>query len=119
MDSRRSRKKKIKQTVRTSTVRYYTKNMTKEELSDYANSIQISLTDDEAVLIHSQINNILDYVSVLEDYDCQNSEEFQFMIDDVNRLREDISQPSIPLAEALQNAANKNENFFKVPKVIE
>jgi aspartyl/glutamyl-tRNA(Asn/Gln) amidotransferase C subunit len=41
------------------------------------------------------------------------------MIDDVNRLREDISQPSIPLSAALQNAANKNENFFKVPKVIE
>jgi len=93
--------------------------MTKEELLDYANRIQISLSKEEVDLILSQINNILDYVSVLEDFDCQNAEEFQFMFDDVNRLRKDISQPSIPLSEALQNATNKNENFFKVPKVIE
>jgi len=93
--------------------------MTKEELLDYANSIQISLTSEETILIHLQMNNILDYVSVLEDYDCLDAEEFLFAINDVNRLREDISQPSIPLADTLQNAANKNENFFKVPKVIE
>ena len=98
---------------------YKNQIMTKEELLDYANSIQISLTAEETVLIFSQINDIIDYVSALENYDCMDAEEFQFIINDANRLREDISQPSIPLTDALQNAATKNENFFKVPKVIE
>jgi len=93
--------------------------MTREELLDYTNRIQISLSSEEVDLILLQINNILEYASVLEEFDCKNSEEFQFMISDENRLRDDISRPSILLEKALKNAANKNENFFKVSKVIE
>ena len=97
--------------------------MTKEELLHYANTIQISLDEERATLILSQINDILAYISVLESSelgsDCSLSGEFQFMLDDANRFREDIPRASLPLAEALQNAPNKNENFFKVPKFME
>jgi aspartyl-tRNA(Asn)/glutamyl-tRNA(Gln) amidotransferase subunit C len=40
------------------------------------------------------------------------------MSDEINVLREDIVEGSVSREEALQNAPLKDEQFFKVPKVI-
>jgi len=93
--------------------------ITKEELLQQAQIIQIGLTENESDVILDQINNILDYVSNIENFDYKDNQELQFLLDDNNRFREDTSYPSISLEEALRNAPKKNENFFKVPKIIE
>jgi aspartyl-tRNA(Asn)/glutamyl-tRNA(Gln) amidotransferase subunit C len=93
--------------------------ITKEELIEQSNVIQIALTEQESDTLLTQMNNIFDYVSIIKDYDCGDEAELQFMVDDNNRLREDISEESISLQDALKNAPKKNESFFKVPKVIE
>ncbi|MCL2039012.1 MAG: Asp-tRNA(Asn)/Glu-tRNA(Gln) amidotransferase subunit GatC [Bacteroidetes bacterium] len=95
--------------------------MTKEELINISKIIQIKINDNESNVLFNQLNGITDYVSKIDNYDYMfNSEtELQFMINDVNRLRDDVSNTSIALSETLKNAPKKNENFFKVPKVIE
>jgi aspartyl-tRNA(Asn)/glutamyl-tRNA(Gln) amidotransferase subunit C len=40
------------------------------------------------------------------------------MSDNINALREDVVKGSISREEGLQNAPLKDEQFFKVPKVI-
>ena len=93
--------------------------LTHEDLIEQSNIIQIALSDNESEIILEQINNILEYVSNIETFDVEGETEMEFMIDDYNRMREDIPTESLPLSEALKNAPSKNENFFKVPKVIE
>ncbi|MDR0927979.1 MAG: Asp-tRNA(Asn)/Glu-tRNA(Gln) amidotransferase subunit GatC [Ignavibacteria bacterium] len=93
--------------------------ITKEEYLIRADAIQIALQAEESDVVFNQINNILDYISIIDSYDCSALEELQFMVDDTNRLREDVPSPSLSLKDALANAPSKNENFFKVPKVIE
>ena len=93
--------------------------ITKNEIAEQANIIQIAINDEEIEILFEQINNILDYVSIVKNYDCKDENELQFMLNDNNRLREDISNESISLQDALKNAPKKNDSFFKVPRVIE
>ena len=39
-------------------------------------------------------------------------------VENINVFRDDKVKPSVPTEEALKNAPDKNESFFKVPKVI-
>jgi aspartyl-tRNA(Asn)/glutamyl-tRNA(Gln) amidotransferase subunit C len=93
--------------------------MTKEELTEISNIIQISLTENESNILLNQLNNVIEYVSKIDNCQCEHEKELQFIIDNTNRFREDIPLDSIPLKDALKNAPKKNENFFKVPKIIE
>lgn len=81
-------------------------------------AIHIEQKDEETVL--NTINNVLDYVSILDTYTLDDTMQInEQMTEGENFLREDEAKPSISLEEALSNATRKNENFFKVPKVIE
>jgi aspartyl-tRNA(Asn)/glutamyl-tRNA(Gln) amidotransferase subunit C len=93
--------------------------MIKEELLEISNIIQISISESETNILLNQLNNVIEYASKIDDYNCENVKELQFMIDDVNRFREDVALDSISLSDVLKNASKKNESFFKVPKVIE
>lgn len=95
--------------------------MTDKELINYSNIIQIELSKSKQDDLLPQINNILDYVSILDNYNCQEQTNLldSNQEDNYNRFREDIPVASISLQDALKNAHSKNESFFKVPKVIE
>ena len=93
--------------------------MTKDELLNISNIIQISLTEKECDILLNQLNDVIKYASKIDDYSCENVEELQFMIDETNRFREDIPSDSISLSDALKNAPKKNENFFKVPNTLQ
>lgn len=81
-------------------------------------AIHIEQKDEETVL--NTINNVLDYVSILDTYTLDDTMQVnEQMTEGENFLREDEAKSSISLEEALSNATRKNENFFKVPKVIE
>ncbi len=93
--------------------------MTKEELLELSKIIQIKIGDNEANILLNQLNGIIDYVSKIENSTFDDETELQFMLAETNRLRKDMAATSITITEALKNAPKKNENFFKVPKVIE
>ena len=91
----------------------------REDVRNLAKTTQIAIDERRIEKYYIEINNIINFVSVLDKMDCPSEEILNIMIDDNNRFREDVAKPSVPFAEALQNAPNKNENFFKVPKFIE
>jgi aspartyl-tRNA(Asn)/glutamyl-tRNA(Gln) amidotransferase subunit C len=100
--------------------------ITKKELKNYSENIQIALKDEQIERLLKQLNDIVDYVSILEKYNFtekidENSAENNqfFMTNDCNRMREDVPKNSVSLQDSLKNAPRKNDNFFKVPKVIE
>lgn len=67
----------------------------------------------------AQFKRIVDYMAVIEKLDLDGVEPLAQVIDSENVLREDVVRPSLRLDEALKNAPKKNENFFKVPKVLD
>jgi aspartyl-tRNA(Asn)/glutamyl-tRNA(Gln) amidotransferase subunit C len=93
--------------------------MDKKELIDLSATIKIALNEEEINILHTQINDILQYVSNVNTCDFDKLDTCEHLFDEYCRLRTDESKASISLNDALKNAPNKNENFFKVPKVLE
>ncbi len=65
-----------------------------------------------------QLESILGYIEKLKEVDTTGVEPMAHALPLYNVLREDIVEESLPLNEVLQNAAETDGAFFKVPKVI-
>jgi aspartyl-tRNA(Asn)/glutamyl-tRNA(Gln) amidotransferase subunit C len=109
--------------------------VTEENVAYVAELANLELTDDERRGILRDLNSILDYVDRLNELDTskvppmaqvsdrygvdearQGSERFAYA------MREDVLEglrKSLPHEEALANAPDADEHFFRVPKVIE
>jgi len=101
-------------------------------VADLAN---LELTADERVSMVRDLNSILEYVDRLNELDTSNVPPMaqvsdRYGVDESKQgserfayaSREDIVEglrKSLPHAEALANAPDADEQFFRVPKVIE
>ncbi len=65
-----------------------------------------------------QLNEILSYVEKLNELDTENVEPLSHPVENSNVFRDDEVKPSVKRDEALRNAPEKDDSFFKVPKVI-
>jgi len=109
--------------------------VTEKDVAYVAELANLDLTEDERRSMLRDLNSILDYVDRLNELDTsdvppmaqvsdrygvsnakQGSERFQYA------QRDDIVEglrKSLPHDEALTNAPDPDEEFFRVPKVIE
>jgi aspartyl-tRNA(Asn)/glutamyl-tRNA(Gln) amidotransferase subunit C len=62
---------------------------------------------------------IVDWVEKLNEVDTTGVEPLTTMSYEMNVLREDEVQPHLPHDRALLNAPKKDQDYFRVPKVIE
>jgi aspartyl-tRNA(Asn)/glutamyl-tRNA(Gln) amidotransferase subunit C len=65
------------------------------------------------------LSKILAYIEKLNELDIAGVEPTSHVLDLVNVLREDEPRPSIALDEALLNAPDRADNFYRVPRIIE
>jgi aspartyl-tRNA(Asn)/glutamyl-tRNA(Gln) amidotransferase subunit C len=68
--------------------------------------------------IKNDLQRMISFVEKLNELDTTGVEPLLHMSDEVNILREDEVKGSITRKEALKNAPQHDEQFFKVPKVI-
>lgn len=109
--------------------------VTEQDVAYVAELANLDLTEEERRGMLRDLNSILDYVDRLNELDTsdvppmaqvsdrygvdesrQGSDRFAYA------LRDDILEglrKSLPHAEALANAPDADEDFFRVPKVIE
>src|SRR5437660_7996833 len=109
--------------------------VTDKDVAYVADLANLELTDEERAGMLRDLNSILDYIDRLNQLDTsdvppmaqvsdrygvdeskQGSERFSYA------SREDVAEglrKSLPHDEALANAPDADENFFRVPKVIE
>jgi len=109
--------------------------VTDKDVAYVADLANLELTEDERRGMLRDLNSILEYVDRLNELDTsdvppmaqvsdrygvdeakQGSERFAYA------MREDMLyglRPSLPQQEALANAPDADEEFFRVPKVIE
>jgi len=96
-----------------------------------ANSIDIKTVDEIAHLarlefdqaakveIQNDMNRMLKFIDKLNELDTSSVEPLIYMTEEHNVLRRDIPETTITQKEALKNAARKDSDYFKAPKVIE
>jgi aspartyl-tRNA(Asn)/glutamyl-tRNA(Gln) amidotransferase subunit C len=74
----------------------------------------IGIIKDELDEFTVQFNKILDYFDILDSVEGDSGYEQERF----NVLREDITRPSLPQEEALKNAGETEDGFFKAPRVM-
>jgi aspartyl-tRNA(Asn)/glutamyl-tRNA(Gln) amidotransferase subunit C len=93
--------------------------LTREEVQRIAVLARLRLTPGEETELTEQLDGILAYMEKLNELDTSKVEPFSHAVDAVNVLRED-KVTNIPDADAvLANAPDRDNTFFKVPKIIE
>jgi aspartyl-tRNA(Asn)/glutamyl-tRNA(Gln) amidotransferase subunit C len=109
--------------------------ITDQDVTYVADLANLELTDEERAHMVRDLNSILGYIDMLNRLNTDKVEPMAQVSDrhgvDSSKSRserfayasrEDVLfglRPSLPHEEALANAPDADENFFKVPKVIE
>ena len=93
--------------------------ITREDLKYVAHLARLYLSEKEAEHFTGQLEGILKYIDQLNGVDITGVEPTSHVFPQQNIYREDKLKPSLSTDEALKNAPAKQNQFFKVPKVIE
>ena len=93
--------------------------ITKEDIERVALLARLELSLEEKQMFTEQLDKIFHHIAKLNQLDTENIEPLDHVVEIVNAYREDqvINQPSVD--SLLANAPDREENYFKVPKIIE
>lgn len=93
--------------------------ITNDEVKHIALLSRLYLSDREIEIFSGQLNSIIEYVEQLNSLDTENIEPTSHVIPLNNVMRDDIPVASLPVDDALKNAPESTEKFYRVPKIIE
>ena len=68
--------------------------------------------------LKKDLQRILELVEKLEEVNVDGVEPLIYLTDEKNVLRKDAVKDTVTKEEALQNAPQRDSDYFKVPKVI-
>lgn len=83
-----------------------------------ANLARLSFNDAEKQEIKTDLQRMIAFVEKLDELDLDGVEPLLHMSGEMNVLREDEIKGSVSREQALKNAPQHDDQFFKVPKVI-
>ena len=92
--------------------------ISREEVKKVAHLARLELNNNEIQKHAEQLEKILDYIKQLEKIDTDNVPCTSRAIEVVNVLRKDEKKDYKNYQELLDLAPSKENNFFKVPKII-
>ncbi len=79
---------------------------------------RLEIKPEEKDRLLNDMQQMIGFIEKLQELDTTGIEPLVHLTEEINQLREDEVKGSVSRAEALQNAALKNDTFFMVPKVI-
>ena len=91
----------------------------KDTVKYAANLARIELSMNELEHFTGQLDRILEYVNKLKSLDVAKLEPTSHVLEMKNVYREDKVKKSLPASEVIKNAPVKEDNLFKVKKIIE
>ena len=89
------------------------------QVKKVAKLARLELTEAEAVEFAGQLSAILDYVEKMNELDTENIEPLAHCLPISNCFREDIIKESLGTEKTLDNAPQRDGEFFKVPKILD
>jgi len=93
--------------------------ISKDEVAKVAKLSRLALSDTELATYTQQLGGILDYVEKLKSVDTSNVEPMISAAASANVFRADEVRPSLKREDALASAPHHDDEFFRVPPVIE
>lgn len=93
--------------------------LSKKEIEHIAMLARLSLTEEEKELFGAQLSSILDYMEKLNELETEHIEPTSHVFSISNVMREDAPRDSIPKEDALSNAPDRTDKFYRVPKIID
>jgi len=93
-------------------------SVTLKDVEHIAKLARLNFSEDELKEFTGDMNKILEYMEKLNELDTENVEPLSHPVEQINVFREDELKESVDREEALKNAPKSDEEFFKVPKVI-
>ena len=90
-----------------------------EEVKHVAKLARLSMSDEETEKYRNDLNSILDYVAALEDIDTTGITPMSHVLDIKNVWRDDTPVERENPLELLNNAPEREEAYYKVPKILE
>jgi len=91
----------------------------KKEVEAVGLLARIELSEDEKELFGQQLSSILSYIEKLKELDTSQVEPTTHVLPLHNVFREDRVLPSLSPEQALANAPERVDGFYRVPKIIE
>ena len=92
--------------------------ITKEEVKKVANLARLELNENEINNHAEQLEKILEYIKQLETINTDDVPCTTRAIEVTNVFRKDEKESSSCIEELLELGPSKEENYFKVPKII-
>ncbi len=93
--------------------------ITKQEVEHVARLARLELKENESELFTEQLSQILAQVEKLKNVSTENVAPCAHPFTVKDHWREDVSSGNRDTSGILANAPDREENLFKVPKVIE
>ena len=93
--------------------------ITRREVEHVARLARLGLSDQEMDRMQAQLDAILTYIDKLNQLDTREVKPTSHVIPMTNVLREDVVSPSLSQDQALANAPDRHETFFRVPRILE
>lgn len=90
----------------------------KSTLEKVAHLSRLNIKPEEETKLLQDMSDILSWVEKLNELDTEGVTPLTHMTQEVNVFRPDVAENSISQANALKNAPAKDDQYFKVPKVL-
>ena len=94
-------------------------SVSKKDVEKIAQLAKLKFNDQELDSFTDDMNRILSYVDKLNELDTESVEPLSHPNEGSNVFRDDELKKSISTDEALKISPDRNDKFFKVPKVIQ
>jgi aspartyl-tRNA(Asn)/glutamyl-tRNA(Gln) amidotransferase subunit C len=89
--------------------------ISREDVLHVADLARLALTPEEVDRLGEQLGAILEAVGKVSELDLSGVEPMSHPLDLVNVWDADQPRPSLPLEDALANAPEREESYFRVP----
>jgi aspartyl-tRNA(Asn)/glutamyl-tRNA(Gln) amidotransferase subunit C len=93
--------------------------ITEKDVEYVAKLARLKLKEDQRHKFTGQLNSILEYIKKLNELDTSKVAPTSHVVPLQNVRRKDIVKPSVSTEDALKNAPDKEQGYFKVPAIIE
>ena len=93
--------------------------ISQEEIKKIALLSRLEIKEENMAHMEKQLNSVLEYIDVLKQVDIEGVKPTVHAVELYNVWREDVRKPSLSNEEALMNAPDKENGYFKVPKVMQ
>ena len=92
--------------------------ITTEEAKKIALLSRLEFSPEDLEKMRDSMNSILTYMEELNQYDTTDVAPTVHAVEQYNVMREDVPHTSLTNEEALMDAPDAEDGYFKVPKII-